>query len=134
MQRSDATASLRAYRTHVAGELERLLAEARQLRAELQRVTAALSELDNHRSRGTLDLLRACAVMSPQVDANTALHFITSRGWEPEARNNPLNAVRSALAHLATSGEIERVSRGIYRATAELQQAFDHDDVMASVS
>ncbi len=40
-------------------------------------------------------------------------------GWEPTARDNPLNAVRTALAHLAGRGEIERVSRGISRAVAE---------------
>lgn len=125
MQRSEATASLRSYRAHVAGELERL-------RAEFQRVNAALRELDSD-SGGTLDLLRACVATYPQVDAPAALRYMTAHGWEPEARGNALNAVRSGLAHLTTSGEIERISRGIYRATRELQQDGDwQDDPIAS--
>jgi hypothetical protein len=123
MQRSEVTASLRSYRAQVAGELERL-------RAEFQRVNAALRELDGD-SGGTLDLLRACAATYPQIDAPAALRYMTAHGWEPEARGNALNAVRSGLAHLAASGEIERISRGIYRATGELQQDADYDDVIA---
>jgi hypothetical protein len=109
----------------VAGELERL-------RAEFQRVNAALRELDGD-SGGTLDLLRACAATYPQIDAPAALRYMTAHGWEPEARGNALNAVRSGLAHLAANGEIERVSRGVYRVTAELQQDGDwQDDLIAS--
>ena len=131
MQRSDATATLRAYRAQVALELERLHAEAQRLSAELQRVTAALRELDGD-SSGTLELLRACAAASQEINAQLALRFITARGWEAEARSNALNAVRSALAHLAASGEIERISRGVYRATGELQWNADRQDAMAS--
>jgi hypothetical protein len=123
MQRSEATASLRSYRAHVAGELERL-------RAEFQRVNAALRELDGD-SGGTLDLLRACAATYPQINAPTALGYMTAHGWESEARGNALNAVRSGLAHLAASGEIERIGRGVYRATGELQRDADHDGLMA---
>jgi hypothetical protein len=71
-------------------------------------------------SRGrTFDLLRACIASYGDVDAHVALVYLMSHGWESESRGNPLNAVRSALAHLAASGEIERVSRGVYRSTAQ---------------
>jgi hypothetical protein len=123
MERSEATASLRSYRAHVAGELERL-------RAEFQRVNAALRELDGD-SAGTLDLLRACAAAHPQIEAPAALRYMTAHGWESEARGNALNAVRSGLAHLAASGEIERIGRGVYRATGGLQRNADYDNVIA---
>jgi hypothetical protein len=55
-------------------------------------------------------------------------------GWEPEARGNALNTVRSALTHLAAAGEIERVRRGVYQAAATLKRdGGQHDAVVAAV-
>jgi hypothetical protein len=96
-----------AYRAHLASRLQ-------ETQAELQRVNAALRAFTGSRGR-TFDLLRACIASYGEVDAHAALVHLMSHGWEPESRGNPLNAVRSALAHLATNGEIERVSRGVYR-------------------
>jgi hypothetical protein len=41
-----------------------------------------------------------------------------AHGWEAGARGDALNTVRSALAHLAAWGEIERIRRGVYRIQA----------------
>ena len=51
----------------------------------------------------------------PHVRARTALEYMTARGWQPEARSDPLNTVRTALCHLASWGEVERIKRGVYR-------------------
>ncbi len=99
-----------AYRAELAVRLQ-------DIQAELQRVNAALRAFTGSRGR-TLDLLRACVANDGEVDAPMALVYLMSHGWEPESRWNPLNAVRSALAHLAASGQIERVSRGVYRSAA----------------
>jgi len=112
-----------AYRAKLAARLQ-------ETQAELQRVNAALRAYTGSRGR-TFDLLRACIASEGEADARTALVYLMSHGWEPESRGNPLNAVRSALAHLAASGDIERVSRGVYRATDELQQDGDWQDVIA---
>ncbi len=93
-----------------------LAARLQETQAELQRVNAALRAFTGSRGR-TFDLLRACVASDGQVDAHTALVYLMSHGWEPESRGNPLNAVRSGLAHLAASGEIQRVSRGVYCST-----------------
>jgi hypothetical protein len=95
-----------------------LAARLRATEAELQRVNAALRALGPAEVR-TFDLLRDCMAEEREVDARGAFEYLAARGWEPAARDNPLNAVRTALAHLAGRGEIERVSRGIYRAVAE---------------
>jgi len=105
----------------IAGDLwayrAKLTEQLQETDAELQRVNAALRALGGAENR-TLLLLRACVASEPQVDARKAFDYLTACGWQAEARGNPLNAVRTALAHLAGCGEIERVSRGIYRAAS----------------
>lgn len=94
---------------------ETLAAQLRDTEAELHRVNAALRALGSDDSR-TFALLRDCLAAEGEVDARGAYEYLTARGWAGDVRRNPLNAVRTALAHLAGRGEIERVSRGIYRA------------------
>jgi hypothetical protein len=98
---------LRAYRGVLAAQLQ-------ETETKLRLVNAALLALGGSQSR-TLDLVRACVAEVGEVDAREALTYLVAHGWQPEARGNPLNAVRTALAHLAKWGEIERVSRGVYR-------------------
>jgi hypothetical protein len=109
-----------AYRAELAARLQ-------ETQAELQRVNAVLRAFTGSRGR-TFDLLRACIASYGEVDAQAALVYLMSHGWESEFRGNPLNAVRSALAHLAASGEIERVSRGVYRSTGVIRAEKDLRD------
>jgi hypothetical protein len=102
--------SLLAHRAALAARLQ-------ETEAELRRVNAALRAL-GEAPAGTLVLLRACVASERETDAEAALAYLTAHGWQPDARGNPLNAVRSALAHLAERGEIQRVSRGTYLAVA----------------
>jgi len=117
------TEDLRVYRARLAAQLH-------ETEAELRRVNAALRALEGSPGR-TLDLLRECIARKREVDAHTALAYLRAHGWQADARGNPLNAVRTALAYLAGCGEIERVSRGLYRVTPELQRDAARDDVMA---
>jgi hypothetical protein len=110
-----------AYRAQLAGRLQ-------EIEAELQRVNALLRAYGAGENR-TLDLLRACIAASPAVDARAALDYLVAHGWQAEARDNALNAVRSALAHLASRGDAERVRRGVYRAP---DHARIHPDAMAA--
>jgi hypothetical protein len=106
---------LRAHRAVLAARLQ-------ETEAELRRVNAALLAVDGD-PNSTLDLLRACVVEVGEVDAREALTYLVAHGWQADARGNPLNTVRTALAHLATWGEIERVSRGVYRVAGEMADA-----------
>lgn len=125
MAASVTTENLRAYRARLADQLN-------EMETELRRVNAALRAMEEGPGR-TFDLLRKCVAREGEVDATTALAYLRAHGWQADARGNPLNAVRTALAHLAGCGEIERVSRGVYRATGELQQENDwRDEAIAS--
>ena len=105
---------LQAYRGVLAAQLQETEVKLQETEAELRRVNAALLAFGDNQSR-TLKLLRACVAEVGQVDAREAYIYLVAHGWPPEARSNPLNAVRTALAHLARWGEVKRVSRGVYR-------------------
>jgi len=115
--------------THVLGELHTYRHE---LMVELQRVEAALSALATSEDEagprlaetgtGTYDLLRKFFRHQPRFDAPSALDYLIAEGWKADARSDALNTVRSALAHLAAWGEIERVRRGVYRAAPPLSR------------
>src|SRR6266705_6347231 len=104
MEPSAITGDLWAYRAELAARLV-------ETEAELQRVSAALRALGSGENR-TFELLRACVAAEHEVNVRMAFDYLTERGWQPEARGNALNALRTALAHLATRGEVERISRG----------------------
>jgi hypothetical protein len=109
MARADVLVDLRAYKADLA--------------AELRRVEAALVALGadgetGERATGTYDLLRQFITNQRQFNAHDALCYLTDHGWQADKRENALNAVRTALAHLAAWGEIERVRRGLYRISA----------------
>ena len=106
------TDDLLAYRAVLAARLQ-------ETEAELRSVNAALAAFSTGQDR-TLDLLRACVAEVDEVNAHEAITYLLAHGWQAEARGNPLNAVRTALAHLAKWGEVERVSRGVYRAAGEI--------------
>lgn len=112
-----------AYRAVLAVRLQ-------ETEAELRRVNAALRAISGGQNR-TLDLLRACFAEVGEVDAREALTYLVAHGWQAEARGNPLNAVRTALAHLAAWGEIARVSRGVYRAAGEQQREIGQERMAA---
>lgn len=110
--------SLLAHRDALAARLQ-------ETEAELRRVNAALRALGalGEDKGGTFEMLRAYIAGERAVDARSALAYLIAHGWQSEARDNPLNAVRSALAHLAERGEIERVRRGNYRCTGAMAAA-----------
>ena len=121
MEPSLIAGDLWAYRAELAAQLQ-------ELDAKLQQVNAALRALNAGQNR-TFDLLRACVADEREVDARTAFDYLTARGWQAEARSNPLNAVRSALAHLARCGDIQRVSRGVYRVSEMAQEQAQRDQM-----
>jgi hypothetical protein len=61
--------------------------------------------------------LREFISRNVHIEPLAALEYLLARGWRTGARD-PLNATRTALAHLATMGELERVKRGVYRPAA----------------
>jgi hypothetical protein len=101
---------LRAHRAVLAARLH-------ETEAELRSVNAALAAFESGQDR-TLDLLRACVAEVGEVNAREAFTYLLAHGWQADSRDNPLNTVRSALAHLARWGEVERISRGVYRRAA----------------
>ena len=123
MERSDLVDKMRIYRAELTAELNRIDAELRRLDAALaafaaehatvNSTTTSQAETDAG-AAGTFDLLREYIRVNSCIEATAALEYLVERGWRTDARH-PLNATRTALAHLATWGEIERVKRGVYR-------------------
>jgi hypothetical protein len=122
MERSDVVGKIRIYRAELTAEMNRIDAELRRLDAALaafdvehENVSSApFRSAATDSAAGTFDLLREYVRANSTIDAITALEYLVERGWRTDARH-PLNATRTALAHLATWGEIERVRRGLYR-------------------
>lgn len=108
---------MRAYRAELTAELHRLDCALAALGIPTEdRLPSAGDDRPGDVEAGTFDLLREFIRERPQVDAPAALEYLLMRGWNTAARNR-LNAVRTALAHLASWGELERVERGIYRSS-----------------
>jgi hypothetical protein len=115
MARTDVLVDLRAYRAELAAELQRVEAALTVLAAGDETPGDGMPATAG---TGTYDLLRAFVVRQPQFDAPGALRYLTEHGWQADQREHALNAVRSAIAHMAAWGEIERVRRGVYRVRA----------------
>lgn len=112
MARADVLVDLRTYKAQLAAELKRVEAALAALNADDGTVSADMADA------GTYGLLREFITQRPQFDADSALRWLIDHGWRADKRENALNAVRTALAHLAAWGEIERVRRGVYRISA----------------
>src|SRR5580698_4274102 len=114
MERSDVIGKIRIYRAELTAELNRIDAELRRLEAVLAAFSSehetvgsapAFRSAASDSAAGTFDLLREYVKANSTIDAAAALEYLVERGWRTDARH-PLNATRTALAHLATWGEI----------------------------
>ena len=123
MERSDVVDKIRTYRAELTAEQNRIDAELRRLDAALAAFAIGHENLNatttsqtgsDSDTAGTFDLLREYIRSNSFIHATAALEYLIGHGWRTDARH-PLNATRTALAHLATWGEIERVRRGVYR-------------------
>lgn len=104
------------------------------LNSELRRVRQMLNAADGVESRtNTTEILQEMFQDNPLVEytAAEAEAELRKRGWVTES-NDPVNAVRAALARLKNSGEIESVGRGTFRLVPEDPAPSTYDDPWGS--
>ena len=114
MERTDVLVDLQAYKADLAAELRRVDAALTALGVNGESVPDTPATIGT----GTYDLLRAFTLRQPQFDAQSALCYLVDNGWQADKRGDALNTVRTALAHMASWGEVKRVRRGVYCVSA----------------
>ncbi|MFL6139929.1 MAG: hypothetical protein ACJ74O_19310 [Frankiaceae bacterium] len=144
MQRQDVVTSLKSYRDELREELSKVETALAALDAldgptgqvHHQRAGADSAPAESSSSAavtrrggsasGTFDLLRAIFQDKPDLvlDAATAHTELQNRGWKSDAED-PVNAIRTALARLEQWDELTRVGRGKYRLRSEEEREAD---------